>query len=66
MKQVFDKVTLAVHQCKTKGKKFKVKNILDNVERQKLVNLDKGFYIFGTICNSPAYLEKCKKKMHLP
>ena len=61
MKQVLDKVRLAVHQCKTKEKKFKVKNILDNVERQKLVNLDEGFYIFRTICNSPAYLEKCKK-----
>ena len=46
MKQVLNKVTLAVRQCKTKGKKFKVKNILDNVERQKLVNLDEGFYIF--------------------
>ena len=61
MKQVLHKVTLAVCRCKTKEKKFKVKNILDNVERQKLVNLDEGFYIFWTICNSPAYLEKWKK-----
>ena len=44
-----------------RGKKFKVKNILDNVERQKLVNLDEVFYIFQTIHNSPAYLEKHKK-----
>ena len=60
-KQVLDKVTLAVHRCKTKGKKLKVKHILDDVEHQKLINLDEGYYIFQTIHNSPAYLEKCKK-----
>ena len=65
MKQVLDKVTLAVHRCKTKGKKFKVKNILDNVERQKLVNLDEGFYIFGQFVIHQ-HIWKNTKKMHLP
>ena len=60
-KQVLDKVTLAVRRCKTKGKKLKVKDILDDVQCQRLINLDEGYYIFRTICNSPAYLEKHKK-----
>ena len=42
------------------GKRLKVKDILDDTERQKL-NLDEGYYIFRTIRNSPAYLEKRKK-----
>ena len=63
IKQVCDKVTLALRRFKTKGKKLKVKDILDDTERQKLINLDEGYYIFRTIRNSPAYLEK--RKMHL-
>ena len=61
IKQVCDKVTLALRRFKTKGKKLKVKDILDDTERQKLINLDEGYYIFRTIRNSPAYLEKRKK-----
>ena len=45
---------------KQKGKSS-VKDILNDTERQKLVNLDEGYYIFRTIRNSPAYLEKRKK-----
>ena len=61
IKQVCDKVTLALCCYKTKGKKLKVKDILHDTERQKLVNLDEGYYIFRSIRNSPAYLEKRKK-----
>ena len=61
IKQVCGKVTLALQCFKTKGKKLKVKDILDDTERQKLINLDEGYYIFRTIRNSPAYLEKRKK-----
>ena len=61
IKQVCDKVTLALRRFKTKGKKLKVKDILDDTERQKLINLDEGYYIFRTIRNSPAYLNKRKK-----
>ena len=61
IKQVCDKVTLALRRFKTKGKKLKVKDILDDTERQKLINLDEGYYIFRTIRDSPAYLEKRKK-----
>ena len=47
-------------QNKKKTKKFQVKNILDDVERQKLVYPDDGFYIYQTICNSSAYVERQK------
>ena len=49
MQQILDKVTLAVHRCKTKGKILHVKTILDNAEREQLVKLDEGYYIFRTI-----------------
>ena len=56
IKQVCDKVTLALRCFKTKGKKLKVKDILDDTERQKPINLDEDYYM--SIRNSPAYLEK--------
>ena len=56
-----DKVTLALRRFNIKGKKLKVKDILDDTNRQNLVNLDEGYYIFRTIRNSPAYLNKRKK-----
>ena len=55
------KITLAIWWCKTKGKQFKVKDILNDEERQMLVNLDEGFYIYPTLRNSPAYLDKRNK-----
>ena len=36
-------------------------NIKDKTEREQLVNLDEGYYIFRTIWNSPAYLGEWKK-----
>ena len=61
MKHIFDKVTIAFWQCKTKGKQIKVKDILNDTERQLPVNLDEGFYIFRTLRNSPAYFYRKKK-----
>ena len=62
MKQVFDKVTLAVRRYQRKGKQLKVKDVLNESTRQNLVNLDEGYYIFRTIRNSPAYLDHKKKE----
>ena len=59
MKHIFEKVTLAIQQCKTKEKQNK--DILNDTERQQLVNLDEGFYIFRTLRNSPAYFDRKKK-----
>ena len=38
-----------------------MKDILDDTERQKLINCDEGYYTFRPMRNSPAYLEKRKK-----
>ena len=60
MKHIFDKVTLAIQQCK-KRKTNKIKDILNDAERQLLVNLEEGFYIFRTLRNSPAYFDRKEK-----
>ena len=51
----------AIWQCKTKGKQMKVKDILNDTERQLLVNHDEGFYIFKTLRNSPVYFDRKMK-----
>ena len=49
MKQVLSKATLVVCHFKTKGKKLKIRDILDDTQRHRLVSLDEGFYVFSTI-----------------
>ena len=61
MKHIFHKVTLVIRQCKTKEKQIRVKDILNDTERQLLVNLDEGFYIFKTLRHSSAYFDRKKK-----
>ena len=61
IKQITDKVTLAVHRNKTKGKKITASMLLDEQVRNNIVKLDEGYYIFRTICTSPAYFDAKKK-----
>ena len=61
MKQISDKVNLAVRRCKNKGKKITVAEARDSRYLDKLVQLDEGYYIFRQLRNSPAYLEARKK-----
>ena len=61
MKQISDKVNLAVRRCKNKGKKITVAEARDSTYLDKLVQLDEGYYIFRQLRNSPAYLEARKK-----
>ena len=61
MKQVTDKVNLAMRRFKTKGKKITAGQLLDESVVSNLVNLDEGYYILRTLRNSPAYLSKRKK-----
>ena len=61
IKQIVDKVSLAVHRNKTKGKKITAKMLLDKEQRNNIVKLDEGYYIFQTIRNSPAYFDAKKK-----
>ena len=57
MKQISDKVNLAVRRCKKRGQKITAAEARDSSYVNKLVNLDEGYYIFRQLRNSPAYLE---------
>ena len=61
MKQISDKVNLAVRRCKKRGQKITAAEARDANYLDKLVNLDEGYYIFRQLRNSPAYLEMRKK-----
>ena len=61
MKQISDKVNLAVRRCKQRGQKITAAEARNSNYLEKLVNLDKGYYIFRQLRNSPAYLETRKK-----
>ena len=61
MKQISDKVNLAVRRCKKRGRKITAAEARDSSYVDKLVNLDEGYYIFRQLRNSPAYLETRKK-----
>lgn len=61
MKQISDKVMLALKRCKTKGKQYTVREILH--EHDTIVKLDDGYKIFKTLRNSPPYLEKRQKDL---
>ena len=61
MKQISDKVNLAVRRCKGKDKKITAAEARSSEYVDKLVNLDEGYYIFRQLRNSPAYLQSRKK-----
>ena len=57
MKQISDKVNLAVRRCKGNEKKITAAETRNSEYSDKLVNLDEGYYIFRQLRNSPAYLQ---------
>ena len=57
MKQISDKVNLAVRRCKGKEKKITAAEARNSEYLDKLVKLDEGYYIFWQLRNSPAYLQ---------
>ena len=61
MKQISNKVNLAVRKCKNRSKAITAAEARDSNYLDKLVNLDEGYYIFRQLRNSPAYLETRKK-----
>lgn len=62
MKQISEKVTLAIRRCKLNGKKYTASDILDQGNVNNLMKLDERYKIFRTLRNSPPYLEKKKKR----
>ncbi|XP_062598648.1 uncharacterized protein LOC134260084 [Saccostrea cucullata] len=61
IKQVSDKVNLALRRCKSEGKKITAEQVLNPASAEKIVRLNEGYYIFRTLRNSPAYLSSKKK-----
>ena len=61
MKQISDKVNLAIRRCKNRRKKITAAEARNPTYLDKLVNLDEGYYIFHQLRNSPPYLEARKK-----
>jgi len=63
IKYVTDKVQIAMKRCKTKGKKYTVKDILDDNTVNELTRLDEGYRIFKSIRGSPPYFEQRKRDL---
>ena len=61
MKQISDKVNLAIRRCKNKGKKITAAEAKDSTYLDELDKLGDGYYIFRQLRNSSAYLEARKK-----
>jgi len=63
LKQVSDKVHLALRRCKTKGKQLTASEMLDNDCTNKMVRLDEGYYIFRSLRNSQPYFDAKKREV---
>ena len=61
IKQIKDKVTLAVRKCKTVGKKMTASEVLSPDFVDTLVKQDDGFRVLRTLRGSPPYWEQAKK-----
>jgi hypothetical protein len=61
IKNITDKVNLVLRRCKSEGKKWTAKDVLNPSTVNEMVKLDEGYFILRTLRNSPAYLEKRKK-----
>ncbi|VDI66528.1 Hypothetical predicted protein [Mytilus galloprovincialis] len=63
LKNISDKVNLALRRCQSEGKQWTAKDVLNPNTVNDLVRLDEGYYIFRSLRNSPVYLEKRKKDL---
>ena len=61
IKQIQDKVNLAIRKCKTKGKKITAGDLVAPGGMESLVKLDEGYKVLRTLRGSPPYWEKTKK-----
>lgn len=61
IKQIKDKVMLAVRKCKTKGKKITAHEVLSPGFVDNIVKQDDGFLVLRNLRGSPHYWEKAKK-----
>ena len=61
MKQLNDKVNLAVRKCQTGERNITAAQVRDSKYLEDIVKKDQGHYIFKQLRNSPSYLETRKK-----
>lgn len=61
VKQIQDKVSLAMRKCQTEGRKVTVGNVLNPGEFDNIVRLNEGFRVLRKLRGSPAYWENAKK-----
>lgn len=55
VKQIQDKVNLAMRKCQNEGKKVTVKNVLNPAAFDYTVRLNEGYRVLRTLSGSPAY-----------
>ncbi|XP_053407909.1 uncharacterized protein LOC128559625 [Mercenaria mercenaria] len=61
IKQVADKVSLAVRKCKLKDGKLTVADVLNSENVANIVKHDEGYKVLRTLRGSPPYWEQAKK-----
>lgn len=61
IKQIQDKVNLAMRKCQNEGKKVIVKEVLNPAAFDNIVPLNEGYRVLRTLRGSPAYWESAKK-----
>jgi hypothetical protein len=63
VKQIHDKVSLAMRKCQTEGRKVTVGNVLNPGEFDNIVRLNEGFRVLRKLRGSPSYWENAKKDL---
>lgn len=63
VKQIQDKVSLAMRKCQTEGKKVTVGNVLNPGDFDNIVRLNEGYRVLRNLRGSPAYWESAKKDL---
>lgn len=61
IKQIDDKVSLAMRKCKLKDKKVTVADVLSDDSVNKILKLNEGYKVLRTLRGSPPYWERAKK-----
>lgn len=64
IKQISDKVSLAVRKCKLNGKKLTVNDVLSEGSISNIVKHNEGYRVLRTLRGSPPYWEKTKKDIY--
>ena len=63
IKQIHDKVMLAMRKCKLQGKKYTAAQILDCRTADSIVRLNEGYHVLCNLRGSPPYWEQAKKDL---